>query len=381
MKRITIVGLGNIGSYLVELAARMADVGVITLVDFDSYEAKNVLCQSIDTSDLGPKVRVQARRLRRINPQLSVRPLCARVEDVPLGLLRADVILAGLDSRAGRRVVNRAAWRLGIPWVDAAVDRAGLLVRVAVYVPGDDAPCAECADDDADLALLEQEYKCDGGAAGAPATNAPASLGAMAAGLMAVECQKLLDGDRPHVLAGRQVFMDLRHHVQDVTTYRRQGGCKFDHRVWPTTGIAAAPSQLALADLFRMAACDGGPSTGWAVRLEGHTFARTLFCPGCGGQSDGPLAIVRRIPSRRRRCAACGHEMVARGFDCFDLLEETDLEKRDCRRSLASLGLRAGDIVTVRGPEGEWHAELGSGSTGCAGPPCVPCLAGEGDHD
>jgi molybdopterin/thiamine biosynthesis adenylyltransferase len=380
MSRITIVGLGNIGSHLPGLMGRLEGVSGITLVDPDSYEPKNVPCQSIDAGDLGPKVHVQARRLRRINPRLSIRPLCARVEDVPLGLLRGDVILAALDSRASRRAVNRVAWRLNTPWIDAAVDGAGLLVRVIAYLPGPDAPCLECAYDANDYALLEQEYPCVPNGRGAPATNAPAGLGAIAAGLMALECRKLLAGERQDVLAGRQVLMDLMHHVHDVTRYRRQAGCKFDHGTWSIASLEAPFSRLALGDLFRRAMDDAsGASEGWAVRLEGHSFTRVLFCPGCGGQTPCGPCLLHRLPPRRRHCPACGGEMVARGFDCYDWLEEAALTNRDRRRSLASLGFRPGDIVTVRGPGGEQHWELG-GPAASARPARALAFAGGVHH-
>lgn len=358
-QRVAIVGLGNIGSHLVPLVGRNDDVAEVTLVDFDAYETKNVPCQSIDAADLGPKVHVQARRLRRINPAVTVHPICARIEDVPLGLLRADVILAGLDSRAARRQVNRAAWWLGVPWIDAAVDASGLLARVNVYVPGSDSPCLECAWDETDYALLEQEYHCPR-QQGTAATNAPAGLGAVAAGMTAVEWRKLADGDAEHLLAGRQALVDLRHHIHDVTSFRRRPGCKFDHQTWSVDRLHEPPSRLALRQLMQRAADGGGgSSTGCALRLEGHRFVRGLFCPECGTQADRPPHLARRIPAARRQCPQCGQAMVARGFDMCDWLEDEVLAARDRRRSLSSLGFRPGDVVTVRGPAGERHWELG----------------------
>src|SRR5439155_23871873 len=130
---------------------------------------------------------VQARRLRRINPALAVTEIFAAVENVALGLLRGAVLLACLDSRAARRSVNTAVWRLGMPWIDAGVLADGLLARVNVYLPGPDQPCLECAWEERDYEALEQEYPCAGQGV-APATNAPSALGALAASLQALEC-------------------------------------------------------------------------------------------------------------------------------------------------------------------------------------------------
>jgi hypothetical protein len=92
--------------------------------------------QDIDKRDIGrPKADVQAPRLHRINGGLEVAALNIAVEDVPLGALRADVMLACLDSRRARLVVNQAAWRLGVPWINAGVDGSDLLVRIQTFLP------------------------------------------------------------------------------------------------------------------------------------------------------------------------------------------------------------------------------------------------------
>jgi sulfur carrier protein ThiS adenylyltransferase len=131
---IIVVGLGNIGSALVAYVGRMAGVGRVILVDSDAYEAKNLASQIVRRHEVGePKAVVQGRRLREINPALSVTVVVDRVENVPLGLLRGTVLLACLDSRAARRTVNAAAWRNGIPWIDAGVNGEELLARVNVY--------------------------------------------------------------------------------------------------------------------------------------------------------------------------------------------------------------------------------------------------------
>ena len=114
-KHLVVLGAGgNIGSHLVPLLARLPGVTRLTLVDCDRYEEKNLQSQAITPSDVGqPKARVQARRARRINPKLEVVPIVDRLENVPLGCLRGDVILACLDSKESRRCANEIAWRLG----------------------------------------------------------------------------------------------------------------------------------------------------------------------------------------------------------------------------------------------------------------------------
>jgi molybdopterin/thiamine biosynthesis adenylyltransferase len=355
------IGAGNIGSYLASLAARIGGVHSIVLIDSDNYEEKNRFCQDIKASDIGqPKARVQAAKLRLIRPDLKVRAIHARVEDLPLGLLRSTVILGCVDSLAGRSYINQVAWRLGVPWIDAAVDAERLLVRVSAYIPGTSAPCIECAWDDNDYAALEQSYPCLG-EHGMPATNAPASLGAVAAGLMAIELEKLLSGDVEHLLAGRSVMHDLRHHTQDVTIFRRNPRCRFDHQTWQIeslTGISENPTIKQVISL----ACNNGESTdAWALGLEGHAFTRMQYCGSCGFHGLSPLRLARRIPAKQRLCVKCGATMVIRGIDMFESLNGQMLKKSDLRRTLSSVGFLRGDVLSLECPDGKKHFELAAG--------------------
>ena len=317
LKTVLLAGAGNIGSALAPLLARMGNVGTILLVDPDVYEVKNLSCQDISAGNVGRrKVLVQAHRLQRIKPAIDVRAHCARVEDLPLGVLRVDAIVSCLDSRTSRRYVNQAAWRLGVPWIDGAVDAAGVLARVNAYVPAPESPCMECGWEDADYdtAVLEQAYPCQPGGGGPTATNAPASLGHITAGLMAIECQKLLSGDRESLLAGRQVMLDLRHHTHYVTTFRR-GRCRFDHEIWNVEQLDDSPAKMTLGQAVHLSASGSGPSSGWALRIEGQQFAMMQFCSGCGRHEAIALHLADRIPSVGRRCTACGKTMTVRGFD------------------------------------------------------------------
>jgi hypothetical protein len=51
--------------------------------------------------------------------------------------------------------------------------------------------------------------------------------------------------------------------------------------------------------------------------------------------------------------------MVARGFDMIDQLEGPLLDGRNRQRTLSSLGLLPGEVVTVHAPRACRHFELG----------------------
>jgi molybdopterin/thiamine biosynthesis adenylyltransferase len=323
---------GNIGSHLVFLLARLGRVGRLVLVDPDRYDRTNLATQAAGPGDVGRfKVLALKARLRAQRPDLDVVALPRRLEDLPLGRLRGAAILACLDSRAARREVNRAAWRLGQPWIDAGVQGEGLLARVTVHVPAPGAPCLECGWSDEDYAALDTAYPCR--PPRAAATGAPAALGALAASLQALECRKLLDGD-PALAAGRRVLLDARHHGCTSTRVPRTPSCLFDHETW----------RIEPRPLFGLAR--GLPAAA-TVEIEGRRFLRRLVCPSCGTARE-TFRLERLVPRALRACPRCGTAMEAPGFF------------QEARASLSSrpLGLLRGDVVTVRTGEEALHVEL-----------------------
>jgi sulfur carrier protein ThiS adenylyltransferase len=159
---VVVAGLGNVGSFLAPLVARMPNVEHVLLADFDVYEPQQVAGQDIEASSGGrAKAEVQAQRLRRIRPSLRIEAFVAPVEQLPLGRLLGAVVVSCLDSRAARLRLAARAWRVGSAFVDAAVGGGpSLLARTSVYLPEAGAACFECAFDEADYAALEQTEPC-----------------------------------------------------------------------------------------------------------------------------------------------------------------------------------------------------------------------------
>ncbi len=345
---VIVVGAGgNIGSHLAPHLARMREVGRVTLIDKDFYEATNLRSQDITARDVGKsKAAVQARRLKRINPSLEVRFFADAVERVPASALRGDVILACLDSRIARQSVNQFAWRLGVPLIDAGVQADGLLARINLYVPGADAACLECAWDDSDYSLLEQTYPCQ--AQKIAPTNAPSSLGAMAASLQAIECRKALAGDVS--FSDHQALIDAAHHRHYLTRFLRNPRCRFDHRMWRIEKPALRLEHTT-GDLFNLST---GRDSAYA-RLESKPFVKRLIC-GCG-RAKKLLHLECSLSAWARRCS-CGRRMMAAGFDLAEKLESHDLRPIDLRRTLGSLGLRIGDVVSIGSIGRENHYEI-----------------------
>jgi molybdopterin/thiamine biosynthesis adenylyltransferase len=335
-KSIVVAGAGGvIGSHLISHLARLPGVGRVALIDRDTYEPRNLANQDILPRDVGrPKVLVQAMRLVRIRPNLEVEAIHAPLESVPLGTWRANLIVACLDSRAARQVVNERAWRVGVPWLDSGVMAAESLARVNVYAPAPDASCLECAWSADDYRLMEQHYPCDG-PSGVPApTGASSALGALAAALLAVECQKMLGGETECAAVGRQVTLNARWHQFSVTSFQRNRRCRFDHATWPIEPWSCDTRKLLLLDLL----ADGG-----RARVPGHRFARRRQCRGCGNVI--PLFHLEcSLDPSFSQCGACGKPMATPGFDMVENLSR-DLPPEVLNLSLDEAGLRYGDVV------------------------------------
>lgn len=344
-RHVVVVGAGgNIGSHLVAHLARINVIEHVSLIDPDVYETTNVARQDIRPRDVGQKkVVVQARRLRELSSSLRVTALAEPVENVPLGRLRAELVLACLDSRRARQSVNQAALFLGTPWIDAGVSGENLLAGITVYEPTKGGPCLECGWSEDDYAALDADYPCSG-AGGSPApTDAPSSLGALAASLQAIECEKRLAKDPDALPPGTRVLVDARHAKHLVTTYRRNPACRIaahDPRpVEPTDSTA----ELTLGEAFGLGRFRFDSAR---LEVEGKSFVRVLACARCHARRS-VLRLVSRVSGLRRKCSSCGGEMTATGYDTVDSLALRELSSRELQRKLAALGIRGGEILSI----------------------------------
>ena len=351
LRSLVVVGLGNIGSQFVDHVGRMPGLARVVLVDRDTYEPSNLRTQKITLRDLGkPKAEAQGRILRGLNPALEVCTVVDDVANVPLGRLRANVIVACLDSLEARLVVNECAWRLGVPWLDAGIEPTQQLVRVNGYRPGPAGPCLECALDETDYQNLATRYPCQPARASLP-TNGSTSLGALAGGLLAVECEKILTGDFERSLIGRQVVIDVAHHRHFVTSFRHNPHCRIDHAVWRLAPLRGVRPMDTLADLLRVARRAARGPSDLSLSIAGHPLARTLHCRQCGRGVEG-VHLLGRVA---RRCPHChSRDLLATGFDLIVALDaRSPQEVLGC--SLRSVELQTGDVVRVHSGKHERH--------------------------
>jgi molybdopterin/thiamine biosynthesis adenylyltransferase len=357
---VVVVGAGNIGSFVVQLIARLQLVGRLTIIDRDRYETKNLASQDIAPADVGKaKAVVQARRMRRLNPRLSVVPIVEAIENVPLGCLRADAILSCLDSRESRRSLAQAAWRLGVPLIEGGVHADERLGRVDVYLPGPDAPCMECGWSDDDYAALEQVYACADPAAGPPPTGAPAFQGALTAAVQAGECAKLLHGETDTLLASRQLVIGLRRHRHMITELRRNPDCRFDHETFAIEKLDFTPARISIGRVLALAPVARAAHGELSLSVDGKTFLTEVRCPACGDARNAYFRLSGRLDPAEAVCAVCRRPRVASGFDRVDRLTSL-LPKSHLKRSLESFGFRPGDVFTLSTRDAATHFQIGT---------------------
>ena len=128
--RVTVVGLGGVGGYAVEVLAR-SGVGALTLIDGDKVEESNLnrqiaaLCKDIGRY----KAEVLAERVEQINPRCKVNAVCEMLTESNCAALvdGSSYVADAIDSLAAKAALAVYCTDKGLPIVSAmgAGNRAG----------------------------------------------------------------------------------------------------------------------------------------------------------------------------------------------------------------------------------------------------------------
>lgn len=142
--RVTIVGLGALGSACADILAR-AGVGSLTLVDRDLVEQTNLQRQTLYAeADVGePKAVAAVERLRRVNSTITLNPRVMDVNPRSVAALIDDspeILVDGSDNFALRYLLNDLAVRERLPLVYGGV--LGFDGAVHTFMPGK--ACLRC---------------------------------------------------------------------------------------------------------------------------------------------------------------------------------------------------------------------------------------------
>lgn len=198
--RVLIIGLGGLGSPVAMYLAA-AGIGTLVLVDHDRVDLSNLQRQIVHGTDtIGmEKVASAAATLRRLNPEVRVETIPARLEGERLAaeVAAADLVLDATDNFRTRYELNDACWRAGTPLVSGAAIRwEGQVTAFDPRRP--DSPCYRCLYPEGDDAALN----CSENGVAAPLVGI---IGAC----QALEAIKLLCGiGEP--LAGHVLYFDAK---------------------------------------------------------------------------------------------------------------------------------------------------------------------------
>lgn len=148
-KRVLIVGVGSVGSYISEQLIR-SGVGKLSIIDPDIVEYSNLSRTSFIVNDIGKaKVKALAEHLTHINPTIQMKSYERNIhtfDAIELNEIfsRSDVVVAATDDPSAQRTINRFAYANGIPAVFVGLYEGADGGEVILSIP-EVTPCYQCA--------------------------------------------------------------------------------------------------------------------------------------------------------------------------------------------------------------------------------------------
>jgi len=156
--KVLVVGAGALGNELVKNLTLLG-IGEIHIVDMDTIEHTNLArCVFFKEGDEGKyKADVLAQSAHLLNPDSITVSHPYPVQELGSGFLSEfDAVVGGLDNREARLWVNRACRRLGIFWVDGAIEGLHGVVQ-SFWKSG---ACYECTLTEVDWQILAHRRSC-----------------------------------------------------------------------------------------------------------------------------------------------------------------------------------------------------------------------------
>jgi len=308
---VLVVGAGAIGNELIKNLSLLG-IGKLLIADMDRIEHTN-LSRSVlyRQQDVGRyKAEVAADRAMEINPDIRAKAIVGNVmEDIGLGLFRRmNIVMAGLDNREARLGINQACYKVGVPWVDGAIEVLNGFARV--FIPGAGA-CYECTMTETDWLLMNKRKSCallthEQVAEGKIPTTPTSS--SVIAGIQVQEMLKLLHADRnlPNLAGKGFVFNGLTHDSY-VVEYQRKEDCmshdayeQIEEKPWSARTVT-------LQYLLDQVRADLGDQAIVEFDRDIATYARC----GCGTTKE-LFMPVHKLRGSMLACSSCG---AAMGFD------------------------------------------------------------------
>lgn len=344
--RVLVVGAGALGNEIVKCLT-LTGVGHLTVIDMDAIENSNLArCVLFRPGDRGrDKASVVAERAAELDPDVEVVAVVGRVQQLGLGDLAGfDLVIGGLDNREARVWVNQACRKLGITWIDGAIE--GIQGTVRVFSP--EGPCYECTLGEVDRQILSRRKSCalldadDIVAGKVPTTATSASL------IAAIQCQEAIK-----VLHGRDDLVALRNEgltyigeTLDVfrVSYGEDEYC-LAHDTFGELQPVTVDTGDTLATLARAAGI--APDDVVAYDLESDVVVGAR-CHACARPVEAFGSTVA-LAADEARCPDCGE------LPALEVVRSVGPAEVLAQRPIAELRLPARDVVTVRTVDARHH--------------------------
>ncbi|HEY9207221.1 MAG TPA: HesA/MoeB/ThiF family protein [Candidatus Methanoperedens sp.] len=350
---VMVVGIGALGN---EVAKNLAQVGVgnLFLVDFDFVEPSN-LTRSVlfrDDDDGRKKVEVAAHRLKEINPGIKIHTFHGDVSDLGLGVFRRmNMVIGCLDNREARLSVNRACWKVGIPWIDGAIQE--LSGTVKIFIPPDSA-CYECTMSEKDYELLNIRYSCpllkrEDIVMGKIPTVA--TISSVIGGIQAQEAIKLIHGIGDS--AGKCItYVGLTNYF-DVVRFQRNENCLSHDSFSDIIELDHGADTLTGSELINIAKRIS-KSEDCIIELDREVITGRE-CKACGFR-DESIYLLGKLTMQKGSCPKCG--------SLLELMMTHVIKEGETLSNitLGKVGVPGLHIITVRNSERYMYFELSKDS-------------------
>jgi molybdopterin/thiamine biosynthesis adenylyltransferase len=341
---ILVAGAGALGNEVLKNLA-LIGVGKLTVIDFDRIETAN-LARSVlfGEDDIGAgKGSTAAKALFKLNPEVRVTAIDGDLEqDLGLGWIRdCDIVLGCLDSIHARWALNRACWKAGRPWINAGINAT--VGEVCLHAPSQGA-CYECGMTQHMWQQVHERRSCMLLPKRLPPKTIPgtAVIASLTAALQVKEALAWIHGEK-HLLPGEMLLVSLEPYLMSTFMTSPRPDCLAHETYLPSMFIEASPGEMTVSELLREV--PGSVS----LRIDFDLLV-SWECATCGDELVG-----RRLSTNSGEQAACPKCKTLR---TPHLVHEISRDHWLARRSLASIGVPARDILGIITKSGIGYAEL-----------------------
>jgi adenylyltransferase/sulfurtransferase len=153
-----VVGAGALGNEVVKNLV-LVGVGHVEVCDMDTIENSNLArCVFFRPTDVGQyKAEVLAKRAQELYDEVTVVSHRLPIQRLGTGYLKDfDLVIGALDNREARAWVNQACRKLGLHWIDGAIE--GLRGLARMFAP--EGACYACTLTEADYRQMSHRKSC-----------------------------------------------------------------------------------------------------------------------------------------------------------------------------------------------------------------------------